>query len=88
LNRKQFLLDFGILWIAAMFLYTPAIASGIHEATKNGDAKTVKALLIENPALRRSLDKSKRTPFHWAALSGLTDMIRRQCNNTTSPPKP
>lgn len=75
MNRRQILICFSALWIAAIFLCAPAIASGIHEAAKNGDMKTVKGLLAEDPTLRRSIDDSKRSPLHWAALRGRTDMM-------------
>ncbi|KAF7330183.1 ANK-REP-REGION domain-containing protein [Mycena venus] len=48
----------------------------VHTAAQNNQLHVVRSLISENPKLINALDVDERTPLHWAASSGSTDIVR------------
>ncbi|KAL4074867.1 ankyrin repeat-containing domain protein [Scleroderma yunnanense] len=47
--------------------------SGVHNAAQNNQLSVVRSLVAENPKL---INDDGRTPLHWAASAGATDIVR------------
>ncbi|KAJ7056775.1 prosome, macropain 26S subunit, non-ATPase, 10, isoform CRA_c [Mycena amicta] len=48
----------------------------VHSAAQNKQLHVIRSLTAENPKLINALDADERTPLHWAASSGATDIVR------------
>ena len=59
-----------VLFSMFMMVYMTLFASSepIVEAAKNGDLKTVKTILAQDPLKINALDEEKYTPLHWACM--------------------
>jgi len=65
-----------VLVVLHGFLSFPLAAGEIHRAAEQGNAKKVEQYLKENPELLNAGDSHEgRTPLHWAALGGSTEVV-------------
>lgn len=62
--------------LVLVHLTVMASAEQIVDAAKNGDLKTVKAILSQNPEKLNALDEGKYTPLHWACMRAHWDVAQ------------
>jgi 7,8-dihydropterin-6-yl-methyl-4-(beta-D-ribofuranosyl)aminobenzene 5'-phosphate synthase len=55
---------------------TACLATDIHQAAKDGDLDTLKALLEKDPTLANARNESEETPLHMAATGGHLDIVK------------
>ncbi|MFC2155084.1 ankyrin repeat domain-containing protein [Acidobacteriota bacterium] len=70
IKLKKILIVFLVLLTFSVVIF----AGDIHEAAKRGDLVKVKTLLQKDPTLLNAKGENQKTPLHWAAEAGHTEI--------------